>query len=353
MKIRALVLGAGAMGMGIAKALYEKEGIDLVGIYARRKEKDGKDLGELLGFDQPTGIIISNDLDKVLKQKADIVIQATTSFISEAYPQIEEIINSNKNLITLAEEMAYPAATDPILAEKINSLAIKKGVTVLGTGINPGFVLDTLILSLTGACVNVHSIKASRVNDLSPFGATVMRTQGVGTTVEEFEKGIQDGSIVGHIGFAESINMIADALGWKLDKIKQTKEPIVSNSYRETPYVKVEPGMVAGCRHIAYGMSNDEVLITLEHPQQICPEKEGIETGDYIWIEGQPSINMAIKPEIPGGLGTIAMAVNMIPSVIDAKPGLVSMTDLPFPRALPVLCNNPVQLSHSAGKRAL
>ncbi|HBR23436.1 MAG TPA: NADP-binding protein, partial [Firmicutes bacterium] len=150
----------------------------------------------------------------------------------------------------------------------------------------------------------------------------------------EFNKGIKDGSIVGHVGFEESLHMIAAALGWQLDEIKQTREPIISNVYRETKYVKVEKGNVAGCRHIAHGYMNGKPVIELEHPQQVLPNLEGVNTGDYIWIEGTPAINMAIKPEIPGGLGTIAMAVNMIPKVIAAQPGLVSMKDLPVPSAV-------------------
>jgi 4-hydroxy-tetrahydrodipicolinate reductase len=123
-------------------------------------------------------------------------------------------------------------------------------------------------------------------------------------------------------------------LGWRLDEIRETREPIISQVCRETPYVKVAPGNVAGCRHVAHGYVNGEVKITLEHPQQVRPEAEGVDTGDYIWIEGTPPINLAIKPEIPGGVGTIAMAVNLIPLIMQASPGLKTMTDLPVPRAL-------------------
>jgi len=218
----------------------------------------------------------------------------------------------------------------------IDSLARRHGVSVLGTGINPGFVLDQLILNMTGACLQVKKIKATRVNDLSPFGKTVMMTQGVGTTPEEFQKGLESGSIVGHIGFPESIRMIADALGWDLDRIEEEREPIISTTHRETPVVKVEPGMVAGCRHIGRGYDLDgNVVIELIHPQQIHPHLENVETGDYIWIEGDPDINLSIQPEIPGGKGTIAAAVNMIPVVISTDPGLYSMADLPIPICLP------------------
>jgi len=332
-KVKVILWGLGAMGGGMGKLLLTKEGIEIVGAIGSRPSIIGKDLGEVLGTGN-LGVKVSGEPDEVLKNEADIVLIATNSFVKENYPQIEKAVKFGHNVISIAEEMAYPFAKNRELAEKIDRLSKEKGVTVLGTGINPGFVLDTLILCLTTACMEVKKIRAARINDLSPFGPTVMKTQGVGTTVEEFERGLKDGSIVGHIGFPESISMIAARLGWELDEIRQEREPIISNVYRETPHVKVYPGMVAGCKHTAYGIKNGEVVITLEHPQQIHPGLEGVETGDYIWIEGVPNINLKITPEIPGGIGTIATAVNMIPAVINARPGLVSMKDLPLPAAL-------------------
>jgi 4-hydroxy-tetrahydrodipicolinate reductase len=161
-----------------------------------------------------------------------------------------------------------------------------------------------------------------------------MEEQGVGITVEEFEQGVKDGTLAGHVGFSESIRMIADAIGWEVEEIEQTKEPIVSSVYRETKHVKVEPGNVAGCKMKAKGKVDGEVKIEMEHPQQVLPEKEGVETGDYIEIKGIPEVNMQIKPEVPGGIGTIAMCVNMIPHVINAHPGLKTMLDLPVSRAM-------------------
>lgn len=159
-------------------------------------------------------------------------------------------------------------------------------------------------MTLSGVCHSVERIEASRVNDLSPYGPTVMRTQGVGTTPEVFAAGVADGSIVGHVGFPESIHMISEALGLGVDRIEQTREPIISNVYRETPHVKVQPGMVAGCRHIGIGYRGDKEVIKLTHPQQIHPHLEGQDTGDYINIYGLPEIHMANKPEIAGGKAT-------------------------------------------------
>ena len=217
----------------------------------------------------------------------------------------------------------------------MDEIAKENGVSVLGTGINPGLIMDLLVVMLTGACKDVEHIKAERVNDLSPFGPAVMEEQGVGTTVEEFKKGAEDGSIAGHVGFHESIKMIADALGWELDgPISQDKRPIVSNVDREAPYAKVKAGNVAGVNMTGHGNIDGDKKIEMVHPQQVEPHEEGQETGDYINIKGTPDVNMSIKPEIPGGIGTIAMCVNMIPHVINASPGLKTMLDLPVPRAI-------------------
>lgn len=333
-KTRVIIWGLGAMGGGMAKFLLDREGIEIVGAIKHRPVEGDPDLGKVLGLGKKLGVKVSNDVNKVLKTKADIVLHSTSSFTKDVFPELAKIMNSKKNVITIAEEMAYPQANEPALSKKIDALAKKNKVSVLGTGINPGFVLDTLIIALTGICANVKKIKAMRINDLSPFGPTVMRTQGVGTTVKEFYQGLKNGSIVGHIGFLESINMIADAIGWDLTEVKQTREPIITKVYRRTPHVEVQPGMVAGCKHIGYGMRGKEVLITLEHPQQICPGLEKIETGDYIKIEGTPNVNLSIKPEIPGGIGTMAIAINMIPAVIKASPGLKTMSDLPVPSVI-------------------
>jgi 4-hydroxy-tetrahydrodipicolinate reductase len=230
--------------------------------------------------------------------------------------------------------MAFPFVSHPEESEVLENIAWRYGVSILGTGINPGFVLDLLIIAMTGACLKVNRIEARRINDLSPFGKTVMETQGVGTTPEEFKKGIEKGDIVGHIGFQQSIAMIGNALGWEIDRIEESREPIISNTERKTAVAHVKPGMVAGCKHVGRGYCGDKLMIELVHPQQILPETEGVDTGDYIDIYGDPEIHLSIKPEIPGGKGTIALATNMIPAVIEAAPGLLEMSELPIPRCL-------------------
>ncbi|QNO14745.1 NADP-binding protein [Alkalicella caledoniensis] len=333
MSVKVIHWGLGAMGGGMAELTAKKQGITSVGAIDIDPNRVGKILGDIFEG-QSKDVIIEENPEGVLSKEADLVIIATGSFTKEVFPQIKLALENKKNVICIAEEMAYPQQQEPELAEEIDKIAKENGVTVLGTGINPGFVLDTLIIALTGVCMDVEKIEAARINDLSPFGPTVMKTQGVGTTVEEFNKGIEEGYIVGHVGFQESLGLITKALGWELDEIKETKEPIISNTYRKTKYVEVQPGMVAGCKHIAYGIKDGKTIIKLEHPQQVLPELEGVNTGDYINVFGTPNVNMAIKPEIPGGIGTIAMAVNSIANVINADPGLTTMAELPVPAAI-------------------
>lgn len=333
--IRVLQWGLGAMGSGMAKLMLTKSGLQIVAAVDSRPSYTGKDLGEVLGVGKTLGVTVTDKPEDVLKKEnVDIVVIATTSWVKDQMADLRKIITAGVNCVSIAEEMADADAQSPELAKELDELAKKHGVSVLGTGVNPGFVLDLLVVTLTGGNHSVERIEASRVNDLSPYGPTVMKTQGVGTTPEAFKAGVADGSIVGHVGFPESIHMISEALGLGVDRIEQSREPIVSKVFRETPHVKVEPGMVAGCSHIGVGYRGDKEVIRLIHPQQIHPHLENQDTGDYIHIYGLPEIHMAIKPEIAGGKATMGIAVNMIPHVVAATPGLKRMIDLPTPAAL-------------------
>ena len=334
-RFRVVQWGLGAMGSGMARLMLEKEGLELVGGIDMRPDYVGKDLGEVLGAGRKLGVAVTNDPASVLdRAKVDLVVIATTSWTKEQMPDLKKILSAGINCISIAEEMSAPEAQSPALAAEIDALAKANGVSILGTGVNPGFVLDLLVVALSGVCHKVERIEASRVNDLSPYGPTVMKTQGVGTTPEQFAAGVADGSIVGHVGFPESIRMISEALGLGVTRIEESREPIVSKVYRETPHVKVQPGMVAGCAHVAVGYANDKPVVKLVHPQQIHPHLEGQGTGDYINVYGKPEIHMSTGPEIAGGIATMGVAVNMIPHVVAATPGLKSMCDLPVPAAL-------------------
>ncbi len=330
--VRVLLLGTGRMGCAIARLLLERPGLELVGVYARRAERAGRDVGSVLGLDQPLGLEIQPDLAALVEEvRPGVAIQATCSRLEEAEPELSVCLERGIDTITIAEEVAWPAAISPEWAARMDRLAQGNGATLLGTGVNPGFVLDLLVIALTGVCTHVESITATRVNDLAPYGPAVLRTQGVGLTPEAFREGVAKGTVLGHVGFPASIAMIAAALGVEIERVEETREPIVSRVRRETSAGVVEPGQVAGCLHTAVARRGGRAFVTLHHPQQVHPHLAGVETGDTIEISGTPELRIVGRPEIPGGVATSALAVNMIPPVRVAAPGLRSMADLPVP----------------------
>ncbi len=322
------------MGAGVARLILQKQGLTLAGAYARRSQRAGMDLGRAIELGRPLGIAVHNDLEQSIQDtRPEVAIQATCSRLDDAVEEVFTLLQRGIHVISIAEEMARPACRSQSLAGKLCRLARANGVSVVGTGINPGFVFDLLVITLSGVCADIRTITAIRTNDLSPYGPTVLKTQGVGLSPAAFARGVEDGTIRGHIGFPQSIHMISRALGWQIDGVDETREPILSQVHRETPYIKVEPGHAAGCLHTAVAYRDDVPVITLVHPQQIHPGLEGVSTGDCIEIAGTPNVRLAGSPEIPGGLATCALAVNMIPRVLGAAPGLYSMADLPVPAA--------------------
>ncbi len=331
------IWGFGAMGSGMARMLLGKKGVDIVGVCDTRPNIAGKDIFEILGIargDRKPVIVKAASEEVFTERCCDVVLCATDSFTRSAFPKLKFCLEKKLNVISTAEEMSFPEAQNPELAAELDRIAKANGVSILGTGINPGLIMDLLVIIMTGCMVDVEHIEAKRVNSLSPFGPTVMHEQGVGFTVEAFEKAVRDGTMAGHVGFPESVGMIAKALGWKVGKFEQQMKPIVTKVDRKSPHGFAKAGDVAGVNMTGQGYVDGKVKIDMIHPQQIEPEMEGTYTGDYVTIKGTPPINLANKPEVDGGLGTIAMCVNMIPKIINATPGLKTMIDLPVPHAI-------------------
>ncbi len=333
--IKVVIWGFGAMGQGMADMLLSKKGVEIVGVCDINKNIVDKKLSLVMNQEINHDVFILDDMDRILEStKPDVVLLCTDSFVEGAYPKIKKIVEHKINVITTAEEMTYPFESHPELSKKMNDLAKANGVTILGSGINPGFVMDLLVLQLTGAMSSVSHIDVKRVNSLSPFGPAVMDEQGVGDTLKRYHERIEKNELAGHVGFNQSVHMIFKGLGLKATKFEQQMEPILTNVDRKSKYASAPKGTLAGINMTSQGYLGDDLFLKMDHPQQIEPQLEGIHTGDYIDIYGSPEIHMSIKPEIDGGIGTIAICVNMIPHVINAKPGLKTMIDLPIPRAI-------------------
>ncbi|MCK4626564.1 MAG: dihydrodipicolinate reductase, partial [Phycisphaerae bacterium] len=251
--LKIIQIGVGPIGQKVVNYLLEREGMEVVAAVDPAPDKSGKDLGEVCGLDKPLGIIVSPNLADAMKtSKPDVAVLCTTSSMEKVVSQIEEIISHGLHVVSTCEELSYPWDTQPGLSKQLDKTARQAGVAVLGTGVNPGFLMDFLPLAMTAVCRKVESIKVSRIQDASVRRIPFQQKIGAGLTLEEFEAKKQTGTLR-HVGLTESMQMIAARMGWKLDRTEDILTPVVAEREITTGYVPIKPGMAAGVRQIGKG----------------------------------------------------------------------------------------------------
>ena len=330
-KINVIIYGCGVMGQRVAEALLEKESFEIVGAVDIAPELVGKDLGEVIDAQKELGVKIESDAGALLSRtNAQAVVLTTTSHLGSVLPQISQCVNAGLNVVSTCEELSYPWKRNPELAQKIDDMAKEKGVTVVGTGINPGFLMDSLPLILTAPCLKVSSVKVTRMMDSSKRRVPFQKKVGTGLTQEEFRDKIDNKIITGHVGLLESIYMIAEGLGWELDEaVELPPEPVIDEREIETALGTVKPGDVVGLTSVAFGKKEGENIITLEFNANAAVDEEY----DEIVIEGKPNIRERIIGGVHGDIGTVAVTINTIPRAVDASAGIKLVKDLPPPSA--------------------
>ncbi len=330
-KINVIIYGCGVMGQRVAEALLDKESFEIVGAVDIAPELVGKDLGEVIDAQKELGVKIESDADALLSRtNAQAVVLTTTSHLGSVLPQISQCVNAGLNVVSTCEELSYPWKRNPELAQTIDDMAKEKGVTVVGTGINPGFLMDSLPLILTAPCLKVSSVKVTRMMDSSKRRVPFQKKVGTGLTQEEFRDKIDNKIITGHVGLLESIYMIAEGLGWELDEaVELPPEPVIDEREIETALGTVKPGDVVGLTSVAFGKKEGKNIITLEFNANAAVDEEY----DEIVIEGKPNIRERIIGGVHGDIGTVAVTINTIPRAVDASAGIKLMKDLPPPSA--------------------
>ena len=225
--IRVMHFGLGPIGAAILKQISTRSGFKVVGGVDVDPAKIGRDLGDVAGLSSRLGIKVSSDAARTLKSsKPDIVVLCTSSSLKKVLPQIEMILKSKTPIVSTTEELAYPGYTHIRPARQIHAWAKKAKVAVLSTGVNPGFVMDALPIALTAVCARVDRVVVNRIQDARVRRLPFQQKIGAGMTTEQFQKQVDEGTVI-HVGFTESIAMIADALGWKLDRIAALEKSIL------------------------------------------------------------------------------------------------------------------------------
>ena len=329
-RTRVIQYGLGPIGIEAAKRTMGSATLELVGAVDTDPQKAGRDLSEILGVERRTGMAVSDRPSKLFEEvHADIVVHTTTSFLRDVHGQIAEIVSSGINVVSSAEELFYPRLKSPQLAKELDALATAKGVTVLGCGVNPGFVMDTLPLFATAVCAHVDSVSITRVVDASTRRLPLQRKIGAGLDPEDFRRRVAEGTL-GHIGLVESLAFLADGLGWKRLEVHEEIRPMIAEREITTQYLRVKKGKVAGIKHTARGTRDGRVVIDLELRMHVGAQ----EPHDLILIEGQPRLELRINGGIAGDVATVSTLVNYIPLVVEAQAGLVTTRDLPMPSIL-------------------
>jgi 4-hydroxy-tetrahydrodipicolinate reductase len=331
--IKVAQFGLGTIGLECVRWILKKPTLEMVGAIDIDPDKVGKPLSSLLGMKKLSRILVSPDLGKALKNsKPDVVLHTTQSSLEKAFPQIETIVKAGINVVSSTEELLVPEHQHPLLAKKIDQLAKKYNVTVLGTGVNPGFVMDTLPLCLSSMCLEIESISVRRELDAGKRRLPLQKKVGSGLTPEEFMK-LKKEKKIGHVGLVESLDMILKGLGWVPDVIEEILDPVVADRNLETEYLKIRKGQVCGIKHCARALRNGKEIVSLDLRMYVgAPE-----SFDLVEIKGVPPIKAKFIGGIHGDHATVAALINAIPRVMSADPGLLTMREISLPTAFETL----------------
>jgi hypothetical protein len=327
MTIRVLQVGLGPIGAAVARQLAIRKGFRVVAAVDIDPSKVGRDVGTLAELGAPIRVKVTNDLRKTAKAaKPDIAVLCTSSSLKSVMPQLEELLKLRLPVISTTEELAYPAPRNRRLAKRLDEMARKAKVAVLGTGVNPGFAMDTLPIALTSVCEQVNRIEVRRVQDARKRRLPFQQKIGAGLTREQFEQQLKTGA-VRHVGFSESIQMIGDAMGWTLTRVTDDVRPWIAEEEVHSELLAVDPGYVAGISQEGVGYVGDEPKIRL----QLDAYLGAPESFDSVLIDGSPRLYSKVLGGISGDIATASITVNAIPHVVSAAPGLRTMRDMPLP----------------------
>jgi len=317
--IRVIQYGLGPIGNMITGIISEKDHLSLVGAVDIDPDKKGKDAGDLAGCPS-LGVEVTDDAGNI---EGDIAVVTTTSDREKITAQILDIVSSGLNVVTTCEELSYPWKTDSDRAEQIDKEAWKNEVSVLSTGVNPGFLMDFLPLVLTGVCRDVRRITVERIQDAGQRRIPFQKKIGAGLSPDEFNECAEKGAIR-HVGLTESMHMIGAALGWDIERTEDTVEPVIAEKEIRAGSVTVAEGYARGVLQTGRAWMHGKKVITLVFKAAVGEP----DPRDRIHIEGTPVIDSVIQGGVNGDIATCAITVNAIPVVVRAQPGLRTMADI-------------------------
>ena len=330
--VRVCLYGLGAIGTSVARVLLTQPGFEITCVVDNDPAKVGRDLRSILRLKDASGVLVSDDAARALATGApdrpDVVIHCTGSRIAEIAGQLTGILDAGIPCVTSCEEMALPEAADAGLAAELDRRARAAGVALLAAGVNPGFVMDALVLALSGATVDVTHISVERVLDPLQRRRAFRRKVGLGMTHAEAARLVEQGRM-GHIGLKQSALLIARGMGWRLTNIEETIRILCEDdtpTTRSRRHPRPDASVTGLVQTLAAGDGQRELL------RMEMVMAAGVEAPhDAMTITGNPDLNLWIQGGVPGDQATVACLLNGMTQVIAApRPGLLTLLDLPL-----------------------
>lgn len=328
--IKVIVVGIGEMGKRLCCILHKKEGVEIVGAVDINPDLAGKDLGEVCKTGGKSGILIDSDLKKLcLEKKADVALFSTVTTVGEIYNQVLPAIESGMNVISTSEPLSFPWRDSPEYAQKLDETARKHQVSILGTGVCPGLIPDVIPIVASAGCYEVEHIDIEFFGDVFPYGPTVWKGMGLGLDPEEYK--LKLGKEV-DIDMSAPPLMVAESLGWHVDDVKQENNVLIAPWDIQVGDLFVRKGTVSGFSQTTRCYMKDKEIIRSHVTGPICSDLPPF------WVEvaimGKPAVKLRYELSQENGWTTSTMMVNMIPKIMTARPGLVSMKDMVLPSAI-------------------
>jgi 4-hydroxy-tetrahydrodipicolinate reductase len=328
MKIKIAQFGLGPIGIETLKLAATKPWAEIVGGIDIDPAKIGRGLDGLTQIKSLGGRKVYASLEELLaKAKPDVIFHTSVSKFKAAFTQIEPMARRGISVVSSCEELLFPQLLASTLASKLDKICKRGGARVIGTGVNPGFVMDLLPVCMTGVSRTVRAVHVQRVVNASTRRAPLQRKIGSGLPPAEFRRLFKAGKM-GHAGLKESLALIAHSLGWKAMNIVETGDAVVAKRDIRTKHLSVRTGQTCGLHQRAEAKVNGKVCLTLDLKMYLDAENPH----DAVQIEGEPPLDVVINGGVAGDQATVAALVNTAPRLLQAKPGLLLMTDLAVPR---------------------
>jgi hypothetical protein len=327
MPTKVMIMGLGPIGAGVARQLLARKNFKVVAAVDVDPGKAGRDLGAVVGLGKKAGLkVVADPVAAIKKTRPQVAVLCTSSALKKVWPQVETVLKLKVPIVSTTEELSYPWFSNKALAKKIDAAAKKAKVAVVGTGVNPGFAMDAFPIALTAICEQVEAVRIDRVQDARIRRLPFQQKIGSGLTSAEFAERVK-ALTVRHVGLTESVAMIADALGWKLDRITDEIQQKIAEAPVESQFLKVQAGHVCGIIQDGVGSVKGKPVIVLHMEAYLgAPE-----TYDRVQIEGSPRLDVKATGGYHGDVATVAITVNTIPKVLAAPPGLHTMRTLALP----------------------